>query len=446
MSGPGDRAPKLTKLGKSTPSWSVEDHDATPTRVDVADRVSPGVDGARHAQKVTAREPGDLDGVSPSMVDGRQARQGESHNPSQAVEESDAVVVPKKLTKTWVTPVEPVEGRASAEGKSAARNALPAQDGAGALTSLQRIGKRAKQKPKEQWTNLLSHIRVPLLKEAYQRLRRNAAAGVDEVTWDEYGERLDERLLDLQDRIHSGRYHPQPVRRVLIPKGDGTTRPLGLVALEDKVAQQAAPMVLEPIYEAEFIGFSYGFRPKRSQHNALDALAVAIEKKVNWVLDADIRAYFDTIDHGHLQRFIEHRIGDSRMVRLLMKWVRAGVLEDGKLHEAKEGTPQGAIISPLLANLYLHYVFDLWVCQWRKQQAQGEMYVVWVPETLRPEFRKFCGLVGRQRVRLLGGVWCGGKVRRGAGGGRARGFDQRWPRPGRRRVRRRPSDWDACWW
>jgi group II intron reverse transcriptase/maturase len=322
------------------------------------------------------------------MVDGKQARQGESHNPSQAVEESDAGIVPKKLTKTRVTPVEPVEGRAAAKGKSAARNALPTQCGASALTGLQRIGKRAKQKPKEQWTNLLNHIRVPLLKEAYQRLRRNAAVGVDEVTWAEYGEHLDERLFDLQDRIHRGSYHPQPVRRVLIPKGDGSMRPLGLVALEDKLAQQAVRMVLEPIYEAEFIGFSYGFRPKRSQHNALDALAVAIEKKVNWVLDADIRAYFDTIDHGHLQRFIEHRIGDSRMVRLLMKWVRAGVLEDGKLHEAKEGTPQGAIISPLLANLYLHYVFDLWVCQWRKQQPRGEMYVVRYADDLVMAFQK----------------------------------------------------------
>lgn len=388
MSGPGDRAPKLTKLGKSTQSYREEDHDAAPIRVDVAHRVSPGVGGVRHAQKVTAREPGDLDGASPSMVDGKQARQGESHNPSQAVEESDAGIVPEKLAKTWVTPVEPVEERAAAKGKSAARNALPTQCGAGALTGLQRIGKRAKQKSKEQWTNLLNHIRVPLLKEAYQRLRRNAAVGVDEVTWAEYGEHLDERLFDLQDRIHRGSYHPQPVRRVLIPKGDGSMRRLGLVALEDKLAQQAVRMVLEPIYEAEFIGLSYGFRPKRSQHNALDALAVAIEKKVNWVLDADIRAYFDTIDHGHLQRFIEHRIGDSRMVRLLMKWVRAGVLEDGKLHEAKEGTPQGAIISPLLANLYLHYVFDLWVCQWRKQQARGEMYVVRYADDLVMAFQK----------------------------------------------------------
>ena len=245
-----------------------------------------------------------------------------------------------------------------------------------------------KQKPKEQWTSLLSHIRVPLLKEAYHRLQKDAATGVDGVTWAEYGERLDVRLLDLQDRIHRGSYHPQPVRRVLIPKGDGKTRPLGLVTLEDKIAQQAARMVLEPIYEAEFIGLSYGFRPKRSQHDALDAVAESIRLRVHWVLDADIRAYFDTIDHGHLQRFIEHRIGDSRMVRLLMKWVKAGVLEDGKLYEAQEGTPQGASISPLLANIYLHYVFDLWLCQWRKRHAKGEVYAVRYADDLLMGFQK----------------------------------------------------------
>jgi RNA-directed DNA polymerase len=214
------------------------------------------------------------------------------------------------------------------------------------------------------------------MKEAYQRLRRNAAAGVDEVTWSEYGERLDERLVDLENRVHRGSYHPQPVRRVLIAKGDGKMRPLGIPALEDKIVQQAARMMLEPILEAEFIGLSYGFRPKRSAHDALDALAEAIDRKVNWVLDADIQSFFDTIDHGHLQAFLEHRIGDTRLVRLLMKWAKAGVMEEGKLHETREGTPQGGIISPLLANLFLHYVLDLWVLSWRKKHASGEMYVV----------------------------------------------------------------------
>jgi len=309
------------------------------------------------------------------MVSGRRAQEGKPQS-GASVEKSDEVIAPKKSAKTWVTPVESMEGRTEAEGKSAASNASSTQREPDALRFLQRIGERAKQKAKEKWTNLLSHIRVPFLKEAYQRLRRNAAAGVDEVTWDEYGERLDERLLDLENRVHRGSYHPQPVRRVFIPKGDGKLRPLGIPALEDKIVQQAARMLLEPIYEAEFIGISYGFRPGRSQHDALDALAEAIHRKVSWVLDADIEAFFDTIDHRHLQAFLEHRIGDTRMVRLLMKWAKAGVMEDGKRHETDAGTPQGGIISPLLANLYLHYVLDLWVLSWRKKHASGEMYVV----------------------------------------------------------------------
>ncbi|HYJ09304.1 MAG TPA: group II intron reverse transcriptase/maturase [Polyangiaceae bacterium] len=338
--------------------------------------LSPGSKSSARAQQASAREPGDLDGALPVMVTGEPAQQGVKPQTGASIEKSDEVVVPKKAAKTWVTPVEPAEGRTEAKGKSATRNASSTLGEREALTFLQRIGERAKQKPKAKWTNLLSHIKAPLLKEAYQRLRQNAAVGVDEVTWLEYGERLDERLLDLQDRVHRGSYHPQPVRRVLIPKGDGKMRPLGIPALEDKIVQQAARMVLEPILEAEFIGFSYGFRPKRSQHDALDALAAAIRKKVNWVLDADIEAFFDTIDHRHLQTFLEHRIGDTRMVRLLMKWAKAGVLEDGKLHETDSGTPQGGIISPLLANLYLHYVLDLWVLSWRKKYASGEMYVV----------------------------------------------------------------------
>jgi len=309
-------------------------------------------------------------------VSGEPAQEGNAPQSGASVEKSDEVVVPKKSAKTWVTPVESMEERTEAKGNSAARNASSTPSEPDAHTFLQRIRERAKQKPEEKWTNLLSHMRVSFLKEAYQRLRRNAAAGVDEVTWHEYGERLDDRLLDLEGRVHRGSYHPQPVRRVYIPKGDGKWRPLGIPALEDKIVQQAAQMILEPILEAEFIGYSYGFRPGRSQHDALDALAEAIRRKVNWVLDADIEAFFDTIDHRHLQAFLEHRIGDTRMVRLLMKWAKAGVMEEGKRHETDAGTPQGGIISPLMANLYLHYVLDLWVLSWRKKHASGEMYVV----------------------------------------------------------------------
>jgi RNA-directed DNA polymerase len=243
-------------------------------------------------------------------------------------------------------------------------------------TFVERVGQKAKQDKKERFTNLLCHVKVPLLKEAFQRLRRNAAPGIDGVTWAEYGERLDERLHDLEDRIHRGSYHPLPVRRVYIPKGDGRMRPLGIPALEDKLVQQAVRMVLEPIYESMFLGFSYGFRPGRSPHRALDALAVVIGKKVNWVLDLDIRAFFDNVDHGWMQRFLEHRIADRRLVRLLMKWLHAGVMEDAKLYEVTEGTPQGGIISPLLANIYLHYVLDLWAHDWRNKRARGDVYIV----------------------------------------------------------------------
>ena len=380
MSGPGDRAPKNQKPVEPPLSHSAGGHGVRPMKADWDATLHPGSWSSAFSHMPHARESGDLRGASQharSKASDRQGREGDMPQSAQyASEESDASVVPEKPAKTRVTPVEQVEGRVAAKGKSAARNALPAQDGAGALTYLQWIGKRAKERPEEKFTNVLGHIKVPLLKEAYMRLRKEAAPGVDGVTWEDYGERLDERLLDLQDRVHRGSYHPQPVRRVHIPKGDGRTRPLGITAIEDKIVQQAARMVLEPIYEAMFVGFSYGFRPKRSQHRALDALAASIARKVSYVLDADIRAFFDTISWEWMQKFIEHRIGDTRMVRLLMKWVRSGVMEDGELHETEEGTPQGATISPLLSNIYLHYVIDLWVCQWRERHAHGEVYIV----------------------------------------------------------------------
>ncbi|WP_437624173.1 group II intron reverse transcriptase/maturase [Sorangium sp. So ce1151] len=312
------------------------------------------------------------------MVDRWHGREGNGRNPQQSFEESDARTVPtcKKSANSWVTPEESMEGKRAANGKLAPRNALRAQDRAGALTAMERVGQRAKQGKGERFTNLLNHLKVPLLKGAYERLNKNAAPGVDGVTWSKYGENLDARLRDLQDRVHRGNYHPQPVRRVYIPKGDGRTRPLGIPALEDKIVQQAARMILEPIYEQEFLGFSYGFRPGRSQHRALDALAVAISRKVSWVLDADIRAFYDTIEHGWMQKFFEHKIADRRMVRLLMKWLHAGVVEQGELRAVEEGAPQGGGISPLMSNVYLHYALDLWVQQWRKRHARGEVYVV----------------------------------------------------------------------
>ena len=378
MGGPGDRASKPFSWREPTHSPYADGQGMDPKNVDLESMLPPGSRSSASAQSSHAREPGDLKGAGTSVVDGRHGRKGESDNPQQSFEESDARIVPtcKKSANSWVTPEELMEGRRVANGKLASRNALRAQDRQGALTFMERVGQRAKQKKGEQFNNLLSHVKVPLLKEAYERLNKKAAVGVDGVTWREYGENLDARLRDLQDRVHRGNYHPQPVRRVHIPKGDGRTRPLGIPSLEDKVVQQAVRMVLEPIYEAEFLGFSYGFRPGRSQHQALDALAVAIGRKVGWVLDADIRAFYDTISHEWMQKFLEHRIADKRLLRLVMKWLHAGVMEDGELRVVEEGAPQGAGISPLLSNIYLHYALDLWVQQWRKRNARGEVYIV----------------------------------------------------------------------
>ena len=378
MDGPGERASKRVQLEGPTQSVRAEGHEAVSDRVGLDNAALPGSKTSARPQKPDAREPGDLRGASPQERRGRQAREGQSHKPYQpkASEESGAFMVPGKSPNMRVTPMEAMEGKDAANGKLAQRNAPRTQGRQSALTNLERVGQRAKKEREGKFDNLMCYLKVPLLLEAYQRLRPKAAPGVDGMTWSEYGVGLSTRLHELQDRIHSGRYHPQPVRRVHIPKGDGRTRPLGLVALEDKIVQQAVKMILEPIYESMFLGFSYGFRPGRSPHKALDALSVALGRKVNFVLDADIRSFYDTLDRGWLQRFIEHRIADRRMVRLLMKWVHAGVLEEGKFSEGEAGVPQGAIISPLLSNLYLHYALDLWVQQWRKRNARGEVYIV----------------------------------------------------------------------
>jgi group II intron reverse transcriptase/maturase len=212
------------------------------------------------------------------------------------------------------------------------------------------------------------------LREAYRAIRPNAAAGVDGVTWRDYGQDLEANLLDLHARVHGGAYRAMPTRRVFIPKADGRLRPLGVAALEDKVLQRAVVEVLNAVYEADFLGFSYGFRPGRSQHDALDALSVGIvRKKVNFVLDADISNFFGELDQSWLERFLEHRIADKRVLRLIQKWLRAGVIEDGEWSKTEEGTAQGASVSPLLSNVYLHYVFDLWADQWRRRHARGDV-------------------------------------------------------------------------
>jgi len=242
---------------------------------------------------------------------------------------------------------------------------------------LERVRTAARLRKKERFTALLHHVSTDLLRVAYFWLKREAAAGADGVTWEEYGHDLDRRLADLHARIHRGSYRAQPSQRRYIPKPDGRQRPLGIAAVEDKIVQRALVEVLNAIYEEDFLGFSYGFRPGRGQHDALDALAVGIETRaVNWVLDADIAGFFDAVSHDWLVRFVEHRIGDRRVIRLIRKWLKAGVMEDGVVAATTSGTPQGAVVSPLLANIYLHYVFDLWAERWRRREASGDMIIV----------------------------------------------------------------------
>ena len=297
-----------------------------------------------------------------------------------ALEKSDSAIVAVKLankTAEFEAVAELVEPRAGTKGNTEQSHTWRTQCRSSVSQRLNRVRNAARQRKKERFTALLHHIDVDLLRESFLALKRRAAAGVDKVTWEDYDAQLEDNLQDLHKRIHSGAYRALPVRRVFIPKADGRQRPLGIAALEDKIVQRATVAVLNTIYEADFLGFSYGFRPKRGQHDALDALSVAISSTpVNWILDADIKGFFDAVNQDWLIRFVEHRIGDERIIRLVRKWLKAGVLEDGQWQSSDMGTPQGAVISPLLANIYLHYVFDLWVKQWRKREAKGKVIVV----------------------------------------------------------------------
>jgi len=294
---------------------------------------------------------------------------------------SDRPIVPRKRPNKGggaPLPAEVVEGRGLAKG-SAAQRARSRTQGRGILKSkLGRVRQAAVRDREQRFTALWHHVYdVDRLREAYFKLKRRSAAGVDGETWRSYGEGLEAKLEDLSGRLRRGAYRASAVRRVYIPKADGRQRPIGVTTLEDKVVQRAETEVLNAVYEADFLGFSYGFRPGRSQHNALDALVVGIKRrKVSWVLDADIRGFFYAISHEWLVKFVEHRIADRRVVRHIKKWLKAGVLEDGAVTEMEAGTPQGGSISPLLANIYLHYVFDLWVRNWRKRHAQGDVIVV----------------------------------------------------------------------
>ncbi len=270
-----------------------------------------------------------------------------------------------------------VEPRAKAEENASQHSTHRTLNRERVTQALERVRQAAKRNKKEKFTALLHHINPDTLKLAFLALKRDAAAGADGVTWQEYEADLDVKIEELHGRVHRGAYRPQPSRRVYIPKADGGQRPLAIAALEDKIVQGAAVMVLNAIYEEDFLGFSYGFRPGRGAHDAMDALVVAIgSRKVNFIVDADIRSFFDTVNQQWLIRFVEHRIGDKRMVRLIQKWLRAGSLEDGIVSVSERGTGQGSVIAPLLANIYLHYVFDLWAERWRRREASGDMVVV----------------------------------------------------------------------
>jgi RNA-directed DNA polymerase len=293
-------------------------------------------------------------------------------------EKSDTVVVAVKPTNNAErSAAELVEPRTGTKGNANQQSTRRAQDRESVSQALERVRLAARRGKKEKFTSLLHHVDPEMLKTSFYALKRDAAPGVDGMTWDTYEQDLDHRIEDLHTRVQSGAYRAQPSRRSYIPKEDGTKRPLAVTALEDKIVQRAVAAVLNEIYEADFLGFSYGFRPGRGQHDALDALYVGISsKKVSFILDADIRSFFTEVSQEWVVRFLEHRIGDKRILRLIQKWLRAGVLEDEVVTIEEKGTGQGSVISPLLANVYLYYVFDLWAERWRRREVTGDMIMV----------------------------------------------------------------------
>ncbi len=295
-----------------------------------------------------------------------------------ADEKSDEGIRPEKRpNKGGLLPAEAVEERTSPEGNGGRTAAVRTRSRGAASNGLVAVRRAARQSKDVRFTALLHHIDIDLLERSYFLLNRHSAPGIDGVTWQAYGEKLAENLSDLHARIHRGSYRARPGRRTFVPKPDGTERPLSILCLEDKIVQQAVVLVLEAIYEDDFFGFSYGFRPGRGQHNALDALHAGIyRKRVNWVLDADIQGFFDAMSHSWILRFLRHRIADKRLLRLISKWLKVGVTHEGRSERSVRGTPQGAVISPILANIYLHYVFDLWTHRWRRKTATGDVIVI----------------------------------------------------------------------
>jgi RNA-directed DNA polymerase len=316
---------------------------------------------------------------TPSLVEEGRSAKAINHNADVYVlEKSHCAVVPvNQPNKEAEASAEVGEGRVQMKENIAQPHMHPTQSGARMSQGLDGVRKAARERRQERFTSMLHHLNVDLLRDSFNALQRKASPGVDGVTWQEYESGLDDRLIDLHSRVHRGVYRAQHSRRVYIPKADGRQRPLGIAALEDKVVQQAVVTILNQIYEVDFKGFSYGFRPGRSPHQALDALVVGIErKKVNWILDADVMGFFDNLSHEWASKFIEHRVADQRILRLIRKWLKAGISEDGQWSKTDKGTPQGAVISPLIANVYLHYLFDLWADVWRRKVAKGDVIIV----------------------------------------------------------------------
>jgi group II intron reverse transcriptase/maturase len=309
---------------------------------------------------------------------GRSAKAINHNADVYVLEKSHCAVVPVNQPNNEGQPsAEAGEERAQMKENIVQSHMHLTQSGDRMSQGLDGVRKAAEERKQERFTSLFYHLNVDLLRDSFHALQRKAAPGVDGVTWQEYEVGLEDRLVDLHARVHRGAYRAQPSRRVYIPKADGRQRPLGIAAVEDKIVQQAVVTILNQIYEVDFKGFSYGFRPGRSPHQALDALNVGIQrKKVNWVLDADIRGFFDNMSHKWTMKFIEHRVADPRMLHLIQKWFKAGVSEDGQWSETNVGTPQGAVVSPLIANVYLHYTFDLWADVWRRRMANGDVIIV----------------------------------------------------------------------
>src|ERR1700726_1270097 len=313
-----------------------------------------------------------------ASCEGRSVKASSRTTDMHTLEKSDCAVLPvNRPNKGGQLPAEAGEGRAQMKENIDQPHMLLTQSGKGMSQGLDGVRKAARERKQERFTSLLHHLSVELLRDSFYALQRKASPGVGGVTWEEYETGLEGRLVDLHSRVHRGAYRAKPSRRVFIPKADGRQRPLGIAALEDKIVQQAVVTILNQIYEVDFQGFSYGFRPGRSPHQALDALTMGIQRKrVNWVLDADIRGFFDNMSHEWTMKFVEHPVADRRILRLIQKWLKAGISEDGQWSESKVGTPQGAVVSPLLANVYLHYVFDLWIEAWRQKVATGDVIVV----------------------------------------------------------------------